>query len=60
MGNLDGKIAFVTGTASKRGMGHAIALRLAQEGADVAVVDKFAAPKACFREMRNGGDWTKK
>jgi 3-oxoacyl-[acyl-carrier protein] reductase len=48
MGNLDGKVAFVTGTASKRGMGHAIALRLAREGADVVVADKFAAPKSMF------------
>ncbi|HEX7475321.1 MAG TPA: SDR family oxidoreductase [Dehalococcoidales bacterium] len=48
MGNLDGKVAFVTGTASKRGMGHAIALRLAKEGADVVVADKFAAPKSTF------------
>ena len=48
MGNLDGKVAFVTGTASKRGMGHAIALRLAKEGADLVVADKFAAPKSTF------------
>ncbi len=48
MGNLNGKVAFVTGTASKRGMGHAVALRLAKEGADVIVADKFAAPKSMF------------
>jgi NAD(P)-dependent dehydrogenase (short-subunit alcohol dehydrogenase family) len=48
MSDLKGKVAFVTGTASKRGMGHAIALRLAKEGADVIVVDKFAAPKSMF------------
>ncbi len=48
MGNLNGKVALVTGTASKRGMGHAIALRLAREGADVIVTDKFAAPKSLF------------
>ncbi len=48
MGDLKGKLAFVTGTASKRGMGHAIALRLAKEGADVVVADKFAAPKSMF------------
>jgi len=38
----------VTGVATKRGMGHAIALRLAGEGADVVVLDKFAAPRSLF------------
>jgi NAD(P)-dependent dehydrogenase (short-subunit alcohol dehydrogenase family) len=45
---LNGKVALVTGAAAKRGMGHAIALRLASEGADVVVLDKFAAPKSLF------------
>ena len=48
MSSLSGKVAMVTGAASKRGMGHAIALRMAQEGADVIVTDKFAAPKSLF------------
>jgi NAD(P)-dependent dehydrogenase (short-subunit alcohol dehydrogenase family) len=48
MSDLKGKVAFVTGTAAKRGMGRAIALRLAREGADVVVADKFAAPKSMF------------
>src|SRR4030042_3421656 len=48
MSNLKGKVALVTGSASKRGMGHAVALRLAKEGADVVVADKFAAPKSLF------------
>jgi 3-oxoacyl-[acyl-carrier protein] reductase len=48
MNSLKGKVALVTGAASKRGMGHAVALRLAKEGADVVVVDKFAAPKSMF------------
>ncbi len=48
MSNLEGKTAIVTGTASKRGMGHAIALRLAQEGADVVITDKFPTPKSMF------------
>ncbi|OGO31160.1 MAG: hypothetical protein A2Z29_03250 [Chloroflexi bacterium RBG_16_56_11] len=48
MSNLKGKVAFITGAASKRGMGHAIALRLAREGADVVVTDKFAAPRSLF------------
>ncbi len=48
MGNLNGKAALVTGAASKRGMGRAIAVRLAKEGADVAVLDKYAAPKSIW------------
>ena len=45
---LKGKVAFVTGAASKRGMGRAVALRLAREGADIMVNDKFAAPKSAW------------
>jgi NAD(P)-dependent dehydrogenase (short-subunit alcohol dehydrogenase family) len=45
---LNGKVAFVTGTASKRGMGRAIALRLAREGADIVVTDKYPAPISLF------------
>jgi NAD(P)-dependent dehydrogenase (short-subunit alcohol dehydrogenase family) len=45
---LDGKVALITGAASKRGMGHAITLRLAEEGADVIVMDKFSAPKSLW------------
>jgi NAD(P)-dependent dehydrogenase (short-subunit alcohol dehydrogenase family) len=48
MSSLKGKVAMVTGAASKRGMGHAIALKLAKEGADVIVADKFANPKSMF------------
>ena len=45
---LKGKVAFVTGAAAKRGMGRAVALRLAKEGADVVVNDKFRAPKSAW------------
>ena len=48
MKSLEGKVALVAGAASKRGMGHAIALRLAGEGADVAIVDRYAAPRSLF------------
>jgi NAD(P)-dependent dehydrogenase (short-subunit alcohol dehydrogenase family) len=48
MTSLTGKVALITGAASKRGMGHAIALRFAGEGADIVVTDKFAAPKSMF------------
>ncbi|MEM0487855.1 MAG: SDR family NAD(P)-dependent oxidoreductase [Candidatus Bathyarchaeia archaeon] len=45
---MDGKVALVTGAAAKRGMGHAIALRLAEAGADVAVLDRDPSPKSLF------------
>jgi NAD(P)-dependent dehydrogenase (short-subunit alcohol dehydrogenase family) len=45
---LKGKVAFVTGAAAKRGMGRAVAVRLAKEGADVMVTDKFASPKSAW------------
>ena len=37
MGRVDGKVAFVTGAA--RGMGRSHALRLAEEGADLILMD---------------------
>lgn len=39
MYNLQGKVALVTGSGGERGIGRAIAMRLAQEGADVIVND---------------------
>ena len=37
MGNLDGKVAFITGAA--RGQGRAHAVRLASDGADIIALD---------------------
>ncbi len=45
---ISGKIAFVTGAATKMGMGRAIALRLAGAGAHVAILDKYAKPKTNY------------
>ena len=54
MGNsLNNKVAFVTGAAAKRGMGRAVAVRLAREGADVVVSDKFSAPKSAWAGDEN-------
>lgn len=55
MSGLVGKVALVTGAASKRGMGHAIAVQLAADGADVAVVDKIARPRSIWPGDENWG-----
>src|SRR5262249_20830170 len=44
---IAGKVALVTGAARRRGIGRAVALRLAREGADVACLD-IARPYADF------------
>ena len=54
MSNLKGKIALVTGAATRKSMGRAIALQLATEGADVVVADKFAVPPILRSEDK---DW---
>ena len=54
MGKLDSKIAIVTGAAS--GLGKAIALLFAREGADIAIIDlKAEAAEAVARDARDLG-----
>ena len=55
MKTLENKVAIVTGAASKRGMGRAIAVRLAKEGADVAILDKYAVPDSVWAEDEGWG-----
>ena len=45
---LEGKVAFITGAAAKRGMGRAVALKFASKGADIVICDKFKAPKSVW------------
>ena len=55
MYDLTGKVAVVTGAAGRRGIGRAIALRLAQEGANVVVTDIRSSLEAIRPEDRQAG-----
>jgi NAD(P)-dependent dehydrogenase (short-subunit alcohol dehydrogenase family) len=55
MGILNGKVALISGAASKRSMGHAIALRLAKEGAKIVLLDKNARPDSKIPADKNWG-----
>lgn len=56
MGRLDGMVVIVTGAARKRGIGRAIALRLAQDGADVVVTGIKRDPMR-FPEHERAEGW---
>lgn len=53
---LDGKVAIVTGAGRMRGIGRAIAVRLAEDGADV-VVTQVARPPESFPEHEREAGW---
>ena len=53
---LEGMVALVTGAARKRGIGRAIALRLAEDGADVAVTAIARSPSE-FPEHERVEGW---
>ena len=55
MYDLNGKVAIVTGAGGRHGIGRAIALRLAQEGADVVVTDIQRSTDAMRAEDREAG-----
>ena len=55
MYDLSGKVAIVTGAGGRHGIGRAIALRLAQEGADVVVTDIQRSVDAMRPEDRQAG-----
>ena len=56
MEKLEGMVALVTGAARKRGIGRAIALRLAEDGADVAVT-AIARDPSQFPEHERAEGW---
>ena len=55
MAGLEGKVAIVTGAGRLRGIGRAIALRLAREGADVVVTAVRRPPEGFPPHEREGG-----
>jgi NAD(P)-dependent dehydrogenase (short-subunit alcohol dehydrogenase family) len=56
LAGLEGKVALVTGAARQRGIGRAIAVRLAREGADVVVASVHRDPQD-FPEAERRAGW---
>ncbi len=56
MAGLEGKVAVVTGAARQRGIGRGIALRLAQDGADVVAVGS-PRPSEDYPEAERAAGW---
>lgn len=56
MADLSGKVALVTGAGRQRGLGRAIALRLAQDGADV-VVSAYPRDPSTYPEHEQKANW---
>jgi 3-oxoacyl-[acyl-carrier protein] reductase/meso-butanediol dehydrogenase/(S,S)-butanediol dehydrogenase/diacetyl reductase len=54
-GPLEGKVAIVTGAGRMRGIGRAVALRLAEDGADIVVSALERAPEAMPTQEREAG-----
>ena len=55
MAGLEGKVAIVTGAARARGIGRGIAVRLAEDGADVMAVGSPRAPEQFPEHEREAG-----
>ncbi|HGY10759.1 MAG TPA: SDR family oxidoreductase, partial [Desulfobacterales bacterium] len=51
--NLKGKIALVTGSGKKTGIGYAIAKKLASEGCHIIIAD-YGAPKGLNADVKTG------
>ncbi|MSQ33631.1 MAG: SDR family oxidoreductase [Dehalococcoidia bacterium] len=55
MGELDGKVAIVTGAGRLRGIGRAAAVALARQGADVAITGTGRDPKTFPEDEKQAG-----
>jgi len=55
VGRLDGKVAIVTGCGRMRGIGRAIAVRLAEDGADLVVTAVVRVPMSFPEHERKAG-----